>query len=243
VEPSQHLSVLEASASRLLGVAKGAFDRPVPSCPDWAVSDLVAHVGGVWGWAAATVEQGGQAARPAPPERPDEPALLSWAQGQGTRLLTALRAADPDSSCWTFGPPPTRRFWFRRQALETALHAWDAEGSTAGPGHLDGEVAADGVDEFLYVGLPRWAGRNPGVWHGESVHLHRTDGEGEWLVRLGPGGLVHAERAHAKGDLAVRGSAEGLWLWCTNRGAAERLGLEVLGDLSMAERWSAEISF
>ena len=65
--------------------------------------------------------------------------------------------------------------------------------------------------------VPRWVRGNPEDWAGESYHLHRTDGDGEWLVRLGPDGVVEAERAHAKGDVAVRGSAEDLWLWTTGR--------------------------
>ncbi|HQR30574.1 MAG TPA: DsbA family protein, partial [Anaeromyxobacteraceae bacterium] len=40
-----------------------------------------------------------------------------------------------------------------------------------------------------------------------SLHLHRTDGPGEWLVRAVDGEVVSTQE-HAKGDAAVRGSRE-----------------------------------
>jgi uncharacterized protein (TIGR03083 family) len=243
VEPEEHLAALEDAAGRLLAVAAGSLDRPVPSCPEWHVADLVAHVGRVWDWAATIVELGEPAERPDSPDDLDQGPFLAWAAEQAGRITGVLGTAVPDSSCWTFGPPPTRRFWFRRQALETSLHAWDAETAAGLPGPLDGAVAADGVDEFLSVMLPRWAGRNPGRWNGESLHLHRTDGDGEWLVRLGPGDLVESERSHGKADVALRASAASLWLWCTNRGALDALGIDVIGDRAVAEHWSAEVTF
>ena len=87
---------------------------------------------------------------------------LEWAEQQAHLVLDALDTADPDSSCWTFGEPRSRRFWFRRQALETAVHAWDVQQAVARPGPIAPELAIDGIDEFLTLMLPRQLKQQPG---------------------------------------------------------------------------------
>ena len=167
--------------------------------------------------------------------------LIGWAKDQIGALIGVLEDADPDSNCWTFGEPRNRLFWYRRQALETVVHAWDAQFAVNTPESLDSDLCVDGIDEFLTAMLPRQIARHPGNWTGESVHLHRTDGEAEWMVRLGPDAAVAAEHAHGKADLAVRGPASALYLWCLNRGPLKEL--EVFGDRSVSERWRSEIAF
>ena len=70
---------------------------------------------------------------------------------------------------------------------------------------------------------------------GETIHLHCTDGEGEWLVRLAPGG-VNVVNEHAKGDVAARGAASDLLLMMWGRVPVTQV--EVFGDASLLERWS-----
>jgi len=252
MEPAVHLDAITRDARTVLEMASGALDRPVPPCPGWEVADVVTHLGVIWRWAADTVELGAvtpagerpaSAARSAAPEDRSDAVLLPWASAAAERLVAVLRAADPDAACWTFGLPRTARFWFRRQALETAMHSWDVGVASGVPVALDATVAADGIDEFLAVGLARHLSREPGPWQGESVHLHRTDGEGEWLVRLGPAGSVEVTRAHAKGDVALRGGAADLWLWATNRRTLDETGIEMFGDPAVVSRWREQISF
>ena len=173
-------------------------------------------------------------------------ALLAWGRERADEVVSAverLSVPDPDGECWTFLPPHTRGFWARRMALETALHGWDCRDAVGHGSPVDGDLAADGVDEYLYVMLPRCLTRNPGTWAGQSLHLHRTDGDGEWLVHL-DSGQATVERGHAKGDVAVRGSGSDLYLWSTGRGTVDTLpDLDVVGDRSVAEQWSTEISF
>jgi uncharacterized protein (TIGR03083 family) len=218
----------------------------VRSCPAWDMADLVGHVGGAWARGAAVLRTGAEAQRPEVPVVGSDDELLDWARKQAAEVADAvatLGVADPDHDCWTFGMPRSRRFWVRRMALETALHAWDAVGAVGRSLPIDSDLAADGVDEFLTVILPRSLGRNPGTWSGQSLHLHRTDGDGEWLVRL-DAGQAAVERGHAKGDVAVRGGGSDLYLWCTGRGKVDELpGLDVVGDRSVAERWSTDVAF
>ena len=74
------------------------------------------------------------------------------------------------------------------------------------------------------------------IGNGETLHFHRTDGDGEWLVRLTPDG-PEVERAHAKGDVAVRGSASDLLLARAGRvGLDARRGVRRRGTVSDAVR-------
>jgi uncharacterized protein (TIGR03083 family) len=238
MEAAGYIDVLRDRSSSLLDASRADLGAALPSCPGWTATDLVTHVGGVWGWAAATVRSGSRADFPSPPAGAD---LIGWAGDNALQLLDALEGADPATDCWTFGLPRSRLFWFRRQALETAVHAWDAQRAFGEPEPIGAEVASDGIDEFLEVMLPRFVGQNPDAWTGQSLHLHRTDGEGEWMVQLGPGATVSAERVHGKGDVALRGSASSLYLWIVNRIPTH--DLEVFGDRAVADRWTSDIAF
>ena len=66
-----------------------------------------------------------------------------------------------------------------------------------------------------------------------SFHLHRTDGEGEWILRA-EGGKAVVEPGHAKADVAMRGTAEGLYWVLMGRGKPEEHGVEVHGDPALA---------
>jgi uncharacterized protein (TIGR03083 family) len=241
MEPRTYIKTLTASAAALASAGRRHLSAPVQGCPGWKVADVVTHVGGVHRWAATAVRTG---QRPAnftpPPEGTVGEELVVWGEQGATEIIDALRSADPDADMWTFGPPRTARFWLRRQAHETAVHAWDATDAVGDPLPLDPDMSADGVDEFLDVLLPRWREARPGTWSGETIHIHRTDGDGEWLVRLGAEGATMVERAHGKGDMAVRGPATDLLLWAQNRHAD---GLEFLGDTRLARRWAEEIAF
>lgn len=240
MSPDQYLDSLRDRSAAVLTSARTDLGVPVPSCPGWTVGDLIAHVGRTWSWAADIVDSG---LRADPPVVPDDRGvgLIDWVEGQARRVQDALGAADPESDCWTFGLPRSRLFWFRRQALETAVHAWDGQGAVGSSEPIRPELASDGIDEFLAVMLPRQIQQHPGGWAGESLHLHRTDGEGEWVIRLGPGTNVSCERAHVKADVALRGTASSLYLWCVNRVPSAEL--DVIGDRTVADRWTSEIAF
>ncbi len=241
MEPAQYVDALADRADALISASRVDLDAAVPSCPGWTVTDLLTHVGTTWGWAATIVRTGGRADPVAGVEKPGPDELIDWAGVRITDLLEVLKAADPDANCWTFGLPRTPRFWMRRQANETAVHAWDAQGATASHQPIEADLAADGLDEYLTVMLERIVKRAPDGWDGESVHLHRTDGPGEWSARLGPDGSCDVVREHTKGDLALRGSAETLYLWCLNRAPLD--DLELFGDRSIAQRWTGQLLF
>jgi uncharacterized protein (TIGR03083 family) len=241
MDSTGYLQAIRDRSDALLESAGTDLDAGVTSCPGWDVADLVTHVGRTWGWAAAIVRTGSRDDLPSPAEGIGGAELLEWAGEQARQLADALEGADPESDCWTFGLPRSRLFWFRRQALETAVHAWDAQHATGTADPIEPDLATDGIDEFLAVMLPRQMSRAPEAWTGQSLHLHRTDGDGEWMIRLGPGESLTAERAHSKADVAVRGPVSSLYLWCLNRLPAG--DLEVLGDAAVADQWTQTVSF
>ncbi len=103
------------------------------------------------------------------------------------------------------------------------------------------ELASDGIDEFLTLMLPRNLRQQPGGWTGQSLHLHSTDGSGEWLFQLGPDSAVSFEHAHGDADVALQATASSLYLWCLNRIPLNEIKL--FGDRAVADQWTAEITF
>src|SRR5207237_8153110 len=61
-----------------------------------------------------------------------------------------------------------------------------------------------------------------------SWHLHRTDGDGEWLIRRAPDGST-VTTEHAKADAAVRGTGAGILEWLLGRWGARAAGIGLLG--------------
>ena len=47
-----YLTIVTAEGAALADAADGHLDAPVPTCSDWTVAQLVAHVGGVHDGAA-----------------------------------------------------------------------------------------------------------------------------------------------------------------------------------------------
>ena len=119
---------LLASAAQRAGLATA-----VPSCPGWAVRDLLRHTGYVHRWATGFVAEGltrpgGASEEEILSQGPADAQLPGWFCEGHAALVRALDAAPPDLECWTFlAAPSPLAFWARRQAHETAIHRVDAE--------------------------------------------------------------------------------------------------------------------
>ena len=236
MEPAAHLSAFHTDAARVAAAVREAPTAPVRHCPGWTVADLAVHLGVVHRWAAEAVhsEHAPKQARERWAVETDLPDLAGWYEECAAHLGSVLDSLDPDAPAWTFGPPRTGRFWFRRQTQETSVHRWDAELAAFGePAPIDPELASDGVDEALGTLLPRRRSLSKAEAGGETFHFHRTDGDGEWLVRFSADGGVETEHTHAKGDVAVRGPAEQLLLFLWHRADPP----EVFGDPGGVDRW------
>jgi uncharacterized protein (TIGR03083 family) len=212
-------------------VAQADPDRAVPSCPEWAVRDLVRHTGGVHRWATGFVR-----GRTEPVDAdleevaggwPPDAELADWLAQGCADLVAALVHASDDLQCWTFLPAPSpRAMWARRQAHETAIHRVDAQqaaGIALGP--WEPAFAADGVDELLTLFVPRRSTNlraDPPV----TMTVHCSDVDGSWLLRLDGHGVTTAPRSgrdEGAADCTVTGTATDLDLALWNRGGADDL--------------------
>jgi uncharacterized protein (TIGR03083 family) len=202
----------EGAAFRAAAGLDGALASPVPSCPGWTVTDLVAHLGTGYRWVA------GHAARgvTSPADRPDRtvPAgsdLLAWWDEQYAALVTLLDGIEPGLPAWNWAPQAKKaEFWHRRMAHETAVHRWDAQMASGLSEPVEAKLAADGITEVLDTWLPAGRRKGPLNRHG-VVALRATDVEEIWDVRLRGEGVAlldtdtllddddHHERAIATG--------------------------------------------
>ena len=243
MESERYLTALARESEALAAAAAAAGpSAPVPSCPGWTVADLLVHCASGDLWARTIVEQRTtqRVSADLPEDPPTGDALVPWFLDGAHALVVALTEVDPTTSVWTFSPADrTAEFWRRRRALETAVHRYDAQ-LAVGPSAttpIEAELAADGVDEYLTVYVPRWGKDVAGP--GQSLHFHCTDVEGEWLV-VGTDDGVTVTREHAKGDVAARGSASDLMLFVWGREPASRL--EVFGDAALLDQFSGAIN-
>lgn len=236
MDPASHRAALAREGAALAAVPASGLEAEVRSCPGWDVAKLIRHTGRVHRW--ATEHVAGVAEPSAGPRPPEGEALLGWYRESLDGLLAELDRHDPSEPVSTFAGPGDVAFWFRRQAHEVAVHRWDAEdavtpgGATAfGP-----ELAADGIDEWFDLWIHRATVVKgdgvPAALAGASLHVHCTDTAGEWIVRLTADG-PEVERAHAKGDAALRGGASDLLLALWHR--VPLASVDVVGDADRAE--------
>jgi uncharacterized protein (TIGR03083 family) len=238
MDRSAYLSCLRRDAAGLLAAADLGLDADVPSCPGWRVERLVGHVGRVYRTMAGWVRTG--AAPTDVPRPPAGPAVREWTAEALDALVSALSADTRTGLVRTWAGDQPALFWPRRMAIETAIHRWDAESAHGVAQPIDADLAVDAIDELFDVIMPvRAADALTG--EGETLHLHATDVDGEWLVTL-TSGRPTVERMHAKGDVAVRGPASDLLLLLWNRGdAASRERLQVFGDSGLLDRWADSV--
>ena len=242
MDPGFLLSTSRDNGRALLASAEEGWDLRVPHCPEWDVADLVRHTGGIFEWMAAVVGSRDRVSRRALDPAPDDLAELpAWFLAALDRVVDVLGSAEPGSATWTFSTTGDQRvaWWWRRLAVEVAIHRYDAEHAvfqTGGPAPapLDGDVAAAGVEEFVVEFLPGLLDGEQGEGLGGTLHLHATDGPLEWWMDLDNGGVARPE--HAKADTAVRATRSDLLLCITNRASID--SLDVVGKQQIAERWS-----
>jgi len=237
MDTAPFIAATEREGTATLVAARAGLDAPVPTCEGWTVRDVLGHLGRVHRSVSEIIERRAQEVPDvAIPKPPSGDAVLGFYEEGLHRLVAALGTIGPDDPVYSWSGAGSGRFYFRRMAHELAVHRFDVESAFGPPGPFEPEMAADGIDEFYTVLVPfsvrRWERPLPSG----SLHLHRTDGPGEWLVRAVDDAVVTAHE-HAKGDVAVRGSASELFRFVWNRGRGE--GLQLVGDDSVAHAWAA----
>jgi uncharacterized protein (TIGR03083 family) len=228
MDTHQYDQILRDAAARTAVAAAGALDRPVPSCPEWTVADLLSHLSVVlsfWGAIAAGGEE--PPTDWTPPQRPDDADVIAWYRAEVADGAAAVAAVDPAAPRWSWSHQHDGAFIQRRMAQEFTVHAWDADLAIGAEADIEPAIAVDGVDEFLDIFLAA----KPECLAGDplTIHVHTTDADGEWILTIGDG-QHHLERTHGKGEVAVRASASDLLLWLWGRREADGDGFAVFGD-------------
>ncbi|MBC8363943.1 MAG: maleylpyruvate isomerase family mycothiol-dependent enzyme [Actinobacteria bacterium] len=226
-----YLAHLAADGRSLITAVEAAPGSQVAACPEWTNTGLAEHLATVWNFAMAQVESGDASGPQRPSPDPDESMsdLLD-------RTVATLGGADHDAPAWNWVGDLRAGWWCRRMAHETSVHRWDAQEAAETTEPIDADLATDGITELIEVGLVSRMRSGGSIEYPDgSLHLHRTDGEGEWLLSNVEGELV-ATFEHAKGDAAARGTASDLLLCLWGRG---RGSLETFGDEALLDAWSS----
>jgi uncharacterized protein (TIGR03083 family) len=239
------LALIEGRSAAFREAVAAAPDLSVtvPGCPDWSLTDLVAHLGAVHRFWAATVAAGDESGPPSADQLGDrEPHgdLLEWSAASTALLLAALRDAGPDTPCWTWWgdseAPLTAGAVARHQVQEAAVHAYDAQESIGKAEPLPAAVAVDGVSEFLQVGLG-----SLGAWPHRPARVAFQAIEGpSWTLDLSPSGARADPPASGEPVTRVQATASDLVLALYRR--IPLADVRVDGDRSVAGQlteWSA----
>lgn len=227
----EYLAAIAAEGSLMAETAEEAgLDADVPTCPDWAVRDVVRHTGEVHRWATAVLRLQLTNLGHVPEDflgpLPDDAEALGWFRSGLADLVDALRTADPAVDYGTFlEHPVTPRllFWARRQAQEVGMHRVDVESAVGRCTPFAAEYAADGIDEFLcgFVTRKRTPLKSDIT---RTLVVAPTDVDDRWILTISSD-PPHARKAAADeieavlepADCTVSGSASDLYRALWNR--------------------------
>ena len=249
----RHCVEIVGQTALLTGHIDGAdLTVPVPTCPDWNVSQLLRHVDGGHSWAAEIVAT--RAAQPPPDvalrdlsgHADEDPTLLAAALTEGAdRLAATLRNAGPDAQMWCPVADGGAAFYARRFTHETAIHRADAALALGTDFVIDADVAADGIEEWLELGcLPFHFEVHPWMREllapGRTIGLHATDTNADWLLDL-TGDEITWRRSDETAAADIRAAVTDLLLMMYRRRPVT--GLEVHGDAGLVDFWLERVGF
>ena len=193
---SRHLDLLAHDTMRVIGAMRGADPAaPVPGCPDWQATDLVAHLiemNDIWGWLVAHRPHDftdGYDTLTLPEDHRERLELLDTTNHD---LIEALRASGADDEICYFGETAPAARAARLMAVETLVHSRDAEecaGLAVSP--VPQDVAVDAADQQLH----HLSDTRQAPWLPRAVTLRSVDTDDSWTV------LVAVE--HDDGTLRV----------------------------------------
>ena len=224
MELKELLVAAEKAGRSLIDSAEKDLDANVPKCPEWNNLELINHMKMVWWFGASQISAGNENERTVPSDEMKNSPLE-----QLEHLLDTFQIKDFSSPCWSWTSNKTVGFWVRRMAHENTVHNLDAEETLGTRSSISNLLALDGIEEKLFL-----ISESDISFPHNSIHLHCTDCEGEWMLTASSGDL-EIKREHGKGDAAVRGKAEDIFLYLWGRGQEN---LECFGDEETINNWS-----
>ncbi|GAB1688285.1 maleylpyruvate isomerase family mycothiol-dependent enzyme [Krasilnikovia sp. M28-CT-15] len=247
---------LEAETASLARLARDADgQRPIPTCPDWTLEQLVGHVGRGHRWAAEIIRQ--RLLEPIPMQEVDVPAdpdeRSDWLMAGARMLADAVRVVGPEQPVWTWQKDRSAGFWLRRLLHDEVVHRFDAELALGIKGDLAADLAADGVSDLLEtaatlsrpdIGVSSAFVNLAGA--GESLQFAATDADlgsnREWSVVRSPAGVTW-RNGRGRADVEVRGPALHLLLLLNRRLSVETADVEIIGDQELFAQWWSNSTF
>ncbi len=227
--PSQHLDWLADNIGWFLAIPVARLCDDVPSCPRWNVEAVINHLGYGVGLAypyALVADPAGTPAEafagvPRPADLPTGPSALGEFERNMEACLDTFRHTDPAAPCFTYAGPGVAAFWFRRAAIETALHRVDvAEALSLSDSQLPLDRATDAIAESVEFALPLAAR----VCSAEVEAISVRVGSTSTAFKLGDGEIA----AEVSGDpMSILSS-----LW-----GRSRQGIRIEGDETVADEW------
>lgn len=217
----EHIAAVDRDIATMVdAVAAGPLDAPVPTCPDWSVTDLMNHVGEFTVFYTHVLCEGTGRPKTPWPDMPagDAAALAAWYRGLGDSLLGELRATTADQPVWSWvDDRQNAAFTARRSANELAVHRFDAQAARGTEQPIEAALAADGIEEiFVMIDAFAAQGEDAGRGQGESIALEPTDRPERWAITMSPAGL-DVDRSSLAADLTLSGSMSDLELLCYQR--------------------------
>lgn len=162
-----------------------------------------------------------------PVRRPLPAALAEWSAASAAALEAQFVAAPADEPVWSWGASQTVGFWQRMQAIEAAIHRWDAENATGQPNPMNADLAVDAISQTFEVMAPmRRSVREASPGAGERFGFARTDGPEEWAVRFDDDKIMLGASAADACDVTLSGTASDLMLFLWQRQGAETLDIK-----------------
>ncbi len=230
-------------------------DAPVPTCPGWTVTDLVAHVGQTQRWVAEMVERRIVDLTQLPTEMatvPTDPSEWpSWLRDGAVRAVEAC--SDEALEAPVFNAAADGRtggqFWLSSLLNEAVVHGADAAYAAGTNFYLDADVAVDLISNHLtMLTSPTWAARRAKsaralrgagetlLWR--ATDAAGTDGQRNWFIERGPDG-AHWQARSGEADVTITGPATSLLLILTRRRRLtdEANHVHVDGDIDLVRHW------
>jgi uncharacterized protein (TIGR03083 family) len=236
VNVDSYVEHLRSDAERMAAAyERGPTDAPVAACPGWDVRQLVEHMAYIHRWADFAVRNARGPQRGEVDMPDDDVDLPAWLRAGAATLADDLAEADPQADTWhVFAVERKMWVWARRQALETAVHRWDAEIAMSGRSDIDAELAGEGVLEYFELALPRILQREGVRAPAFRLGVRCDDVGGDWTVWT-DGDEYRMVAEHRDVDAMLSGTAASMLLLLMGR--ADRSGVTITGGADAADAW------
>jgi uncharacterized protein (TIGR03083 family) len=234
------LTAVRREGEGIHSAASLGCDADVPTCEEWVVGDLVAHVARIYLYVAHIVSN---RLTEVPEKRPDLPdgELIDVFADALDEVVAALQEADADTAVWNWSETSDNvaMFWARRMAHESSVHRFDAQAAHGVVQPIDAELAGDGLDELIDTVAPRVYGRDSITGPTGTVTMQSSD-NGAWHLSLEPDGLTRLE-VLSDPLVTVRATSSALLLASYSR--MPWTSLEATGDTELLTAWTTAMNF